>query len=217
MSARANGDDLATHQGDSPARTVTSNRRPGRSAAERKRDQRARDAKNGLLFERQDWMLFLSPATLPQKAGCQPGDLRALCCARSPTMRSTKERTNQFAKIATPTVSSSPTTVPAPTRRTCRGCSPSTDHWYRASSSRLYLRRAVAAFLGALAIRPGFDHERDVGAVLRGDPGVASVMAGGMHPVRSCRAVREAPAWRAPATDGAPAMVSSRVSVRAMR
>ena len=78
MSARANGDDLATHQGDSPARTVTSNRRPGRSAAERKRDQRARDAKNGLLFERQDWMLFLSPATLPQKAGCQPGDLRAL-------------------------------------------------------------------------------------------------------------------------------------------
>ena len=72
MSARANGDDLATHQGDLPARTVTSNRRPGRSAAERKRDQRARDAKNGLLFERQDWMLFLSPATLPQKAGCQP-------------------------------------------------------------------------------------------------------------------------------------------------
>ena len=59
----------------SAARTVTSGRRPGTPAAERKRQQRARDA---LLFERDDWSLFLDPATLQQKAGCQPEDLRQI-------------------------------------------------------------------------------------------------------------------------------------------
>jgi hypothetical protein len=53
---------------------VTS-RRPGTPGAERKRQQRARDA---LLFERDDWRLFLDSATLPQKAGCQPAMLRDL-------------------------------------------------------------------------------------------------------------------------------------------
>ncbi len=51
---------------------------PRSTSAERKRQQRARDAQRALLFERADWSLFLSPATLPQKAGCQPSDLRAL-------------------------------------------------------------------------------------------------------------------------------------------
>jgi hypothetical protein len=54
-------------------RAVT--RRPGASAAERKRRQREREA---LLFETEDWHLFLDPATLPQKAGCQPDRLRQL-------------------------------------------------------------------------------------------------------------------------------------------
>src|SRR4051794_39346999 len=65
------------HQADSSARTVTPGRRPGLSAAERKRQQRARD-RGTLLFERPDWRLFLDVATLPQKAGCQPGNLRAI-------------------------------------------------------------------------------------------------------------------------------------------
>jgi hypothetical protein len=56
---------------------VTPGRRPGLSAAERKRQQRARD-RGTLLFERPDWRLFLDAATLPQKAGCQPGHLRAI-------------------------------------------------------------------------------------------------------------------------------------------
>jgi hypothetical protein len=46
------------------------------SAAERKRQQRARD--KALLYSRDDWQPFLDPATLPQKAGCQPADLRAV-------------------------------------------------------------------------------------------------------------------------------------------
>jgi hypothetical protein len=52
---------------------VTSARRPGTPAAERKRQQRARDA--ALMYERQDWQLFLDLVTLPRKAGCQPKDL----------------------------------------------------------------------------------------------------------------------------------------------
>jgi Histidine kinase-, DNA gyrase B-, and HSP90-like ATPase len=43
-------------------------RRPGATAAERKRLQR----KRALIYERDDWQLFLDPATLPQKAGCHP-------------------------------------------------------------------------------------------------------------------------------------------------
>jgi hypothetical protein len=46
------------------------------SAAERKRRQRARDRE--LLYSRDDWQLFLDLATLPQKAGCQPWQLRKL-------------------------------------------------------------------------------------------------------------------------------------------
>ena len=66
----------AYDQAESPARTVTARRRTGTPAAERKRQQRARD--RGLLFERDDWRLFLDPSTLPQKAGCQPENLRQL-------------------------------------------------------------------------------------------------------------------------------------------
>jgi hypothetical protein len=65
------------HQAEWAERTVTPGRRPGLSAAERKRQQRARD-RGTLLFERPDWRLFLDAATLPQKAGCQPGNLRAI-------------------------------------------------------------------------------------------------------------------------------------------
>ena len=46
------------------------------SASERKRRQRARD--KALLYSRDDWQLFLDPATLPQKAGCHPVRLRQL-------------------------------------------------------------------------------------------------------------------------------------------
>ena len=61
----------------SPDRTVTSGRRPGTPAIERKRQQRERD-RAALLYERDDWQLFLDPATLPQKAGCQPSRLREI-------------------------------------------------------------------------------------------------------------------------------------------
>jgi hypothetical protein len=44
------------------------------SAPERKRRQRARDKE--LLYSRDDWQLSLDPATLPQKAGCHPANLR---------------------------------------------------------------------------------------------------------------------------------------------
>ena len=74
----AAGDDVdRNQQGQLPARTVTSGRRAGTPAAERKRQQRARD-KAALLFERDDWRLFIDPATLPQKAGCQPRNLRQI-------------------------------------------------------------------------------------------------------------------------------------------
>ena len=75
MSALAKAD-RDIHQGESLDRTVTSARRPGTPATERKRRQRERD--RTLLFERQDWQLFLDPATLPQKAGCQPENLRQI-------------------------------------------------------------------------------------------------------------------------------------------
>ncbi len=68
--------DVESHQGELPAGTVTSGRRPGTPPAERKRQQRQRG--RTLLFERDDWRLFLDPATLPQKAGCQPSNLRRL-------------------------------------------------------------------------------------------------------------------------------------------
>jgi hypothetical protein len=61
-------------QADSLAQSVTSLRSRAR---ERKRLQRAR-ARAPLVYERDDWQLFLDPATLPQKAGCQPADLPAL-------------------------------------------------------------------------------------------------------------------------------------------
>jgi hypothetical protein len=66
--------ETANQQGQSHMRTVTSVRRKGTPAAERKRQQRARD-NVALLFEREDWRLFVDPATLPQKAGCQPENL----------------------------------------------------------------------------------------------------------------------------------------------
>jgi hypothetical protein len=67
-----------SEQGESPVASVTSRRTGGTPAAERKRQQRARERQHALRFERQDWSLFLDPATLPQKAGCQPRNLRQL-------------------------------------------------------------------------------------------------------------------------------------------
>jgi C4-dicarboxylate-specific signal transduction histidine kinase len=43
-------------------------------SAERKRRQRKRE----LVYERDDWQLFLDPATLPQKAGCYPHQLNQI-------------------------------------------------------------------------------------------------------------------------------------------
>ena len=59
------------------ARAVTSpRRRPGTPAAERKRRQRQHEREQTLIYETEDWRLFTELATLPQKAGCQPEDLR---------------------------------------------------------------------------------------------------------------------------------------------
>ena len=63
----------AIQQAQSPAQSVTSVRERNR---ERKRLQRERQRE--IIYERDDWQLFLDPATLPQKAGCQPDDLPAL-------------------------------------------------------------------------------------------------------------------------------------------
>jgi hypothetical protein len=49
---------------------TSAGRRPGTSAAERKRRQRDRDQQ--LIYRIEDWRLFTDLATLPQKAGCQP-------------------------------------------------------------------------------------------------------------------------------------------------
>ena len=52
-----------------------------RTAAERMRRMRARQREargntaDTLMFERQDWTLFLDRSTLPQRAGCQPNEL----------------------------------------------------------------------------------------------------------------------------------------------
>jgi hypothetical protein len=56
--------------------TPASRRRPGTPAAERKRQQRQREREQKLIYETEDWRLFTDLATLPQKAGCQPEDLR---------------------------------------------------------------------------------------------------------------------------------------------
>jgi hypothetical protein len=64
-------------QAEPPARAVTpASRRPGTPAAERKRQQRQREREQALIYETEDWRLFTDLATLPQKAGCQPQDLR---------------------------------------------------------------------------------------------------------------------------------------------
>ncbi len=61
-----------THLGSPPAAGGTH-----RSETERKRDWRARK-RAGLLFASDDWQVFLDPANLPQKAGCQPAMLRRI-------------------------------------------------------------------------------------------------------------------------------------------
>jgi hypothetical protein len=58
--------------------TSASRRPPGTPAAERKRRQRQREREQSLSFETEDWRLFADWATLPQKAGCQPDDLRKI-------------------------------------------------------------------------------------------------------------------------------------------
>ena len=67
-------------QAEPRGRAVTSaSRRPGTPAAERKRQQRRREREQQqLLYETADWQLFTELATLPQKAGCQPEDLRKI-------------------------------------------------------------------------------------------------------------------------------------------
>ena len=60
-------------QGEPAPRNVTP-----LSVAERKRRQRERARSAALLYSRDDWQLFLDVATLPQKAGVQPGVLPAL-------------------------------------------------------------------------------------------------------------------------------------------
>jgi hypothetical protein len=55
------------------ATTVTTRPSGGTPAAERERL-----ARKPIYFERTDWSLFLDQRTLPQKAGCQPHDLRRL-------------------------------------------------------------------------------------------------------------------------------------------
>ncbi len=71
--------DPPDQQAEPSARPVTSTgRRPGASAAERKRRQRERDREQQLVYETPDWRLFTDLATLPQKAGCQPRDLRKI-------------------------------------------------------------------------------------------------------------------------------------------
>lgn len=63
-------------QDESPTRPVTSGRRLGTPAVERKRRQRQREKdQQQIVYETADWQLFMSLATLPQKAGCQPRDL----------------------------------------------------------------------------------------------------------------------------------------------
>jgi hypothetical protein len=73
--APADGSELA----EKPDTTVTPR---DATAAERMRRHRARKrqaagnaAAETLIFERQDWTLFLDPSTLPQRAGCQPNEL----------------------------------------------------------------------------------------------------------------------------------------------
>ena len=63
----------AIHQADPSAPSVTSVRERNR---ERKRLQRARERR--IVYDRDDWELFLDQETLPQKAGCQPSELSAL-------------------------------------------------------------------------------------------------------------------------------------------
>jgi hypothetical protein len=57
---------------------TSASRRPGTPAAERKRRQRLREREQTLLYKTEDWRLFTDLATLPQKAGCQPEDLRKI-------------------------------------------------------------------------------------------------------------------------------------------
>ena len=56
-------------------RAVTSTRRAGTPVAERKRRQRQRERERNLIYERDDWQLFMDLSTLPQKAGCHFQDL----------------------------------------------------------------------------------------------------------------------------------------------
>ena len=73
MSRIPDADVSPIQQADLADRAVTS-RRPGLSAAERKRRQRQRERQE-LVYERDDWQLFLDQATLSQKAGCHAGDI----------------------------------------------------------------------------------------------------------------------------------------------
>jgi hypothetical protein len=63
-------------QAEPSSRAVTPGRRPGTPTAERKRQQRERD--RNPFYRTEDWRLFTDLETLPQKAGCQPGDIRKI-------------------------------------------------------------------------------------------------------------------------------------------
>jgi hypothetical protein len=65
---------ITIEQANPASESVTSARQRNK---ERKRLQRARQ-RAPILYDRDDWQLFLDLATLPQKAGCQPHELAAL-------------------------------------------------------------------------------------------------------------------------------------------
>jgi hypothetical protein len=63
-------------QAEPPSESVTSTRDRNR---ERKRLQRERQRPvDAIVYETEDWQLFLSEDTLPQKAGCYPEQLAGL-------------------------------------------------------------------------------------------------------------------------------------------
>ena len=178
MSARANGDDLATHQGDSPARTVTSNRLADPPLSENATSEHGTprtgccsNARTGCCSSARQ-LCRRRPAVSP--VICEPCAARDhRQCARNGAHASIRKDSHADRFIIT---DDGPGPNPKDVPRLFAVNRPLVSSKLLAA----VLRRAVAAFVGALAIRPGFDHERDVGAVLRGDTGVASVMAGGV-------------------------------------
>ena len=79
----------ASQQAESPVRTVTpSRRRPDTPASERRRQQRERD--RALLYQRDDWQLFIVARRFRRKRGASPQRWSRSFCASwwtTPTTR----------------------------------------------------------------------------------------------------------------------------------